>query len=80
MRRLRIESSTLASVLYLPAQRELQVEFRSGEIYQYADVPFHAYGELLAAPSKGTYFNLNIRNRYDFRQLIHSQPVPTAAS
>lgn len=67
--RILLESSTLASVLYLPAHRELQVAFRSGEIYRYLDVPTEVYRELLAAPSKGIYFNSNIRTRFAFRQL-----------
>ena len=54
--RISLESSTLASVLYLPTQRELELEFRSGEIYRYLDVSPQAYNELLAAPSKGFYF------------------------
>jgi hypothetical protein len=52
VRRIPLESSTLASVLYLSTQRELHVEFRSGQIYQYLNVPFQAYTELLAASPK----------------------------
>jgi hypothetical protein len=67
--RIPLESSTLASVLYLPTQRELELEFRSGEIYRYLDVPSQTYKELLAAPSKGFYFNSNIRKQFAFHQL-----------
>ena len=51
------------------------MEFRSGQIYRYLDVPFQACSELLAASSKGAYFNLYIRARYLFRQSSHSPPV-----
>jgi hypothetical protein len=67
--RIPLESSILASVLYLPTQRELELEFRSGEIYRYLDVPSQTYNELLAAPSKGSYFNSNIRKQFAFHQL-----------
>jgi hypothetical protein len=67
--RIPLESSTPASVLYLPTHRQLELEFRSGEIYRYLNVPPQAYRELLAATSKGIYFNSNIRRKFPFLQL-----------
>jgi hypothetical protein len=64
-----VESSVLASLHYLPALRLLDVEFHSGLLYQYFDVPPDTYTELLAAKSKGTYFNANIRNRFSYKQI-----------
>jgi hypothetical protein len=74
-----LKSSTLASVLYFPAHRELEVAFRSGEIYRYLDVPTEAYSELLAAPSKGICFNSNIRTRFAFR-LLNRFPAAQAGA
>ncbi len=68
LNRVPVESSVLASVHYLPALRQLEVEFHSGLLYQYFDVPQHTYTELLEAESKGSYFNVNIRNRFSFKQ------------
>ena len=56
-----VESSVLASILYLPAVRLLEVEFRSGAVYRYFDVPkqsYTEYTELLAAESKGVCFTI----------------------
>jgi hypothetical protein len=69
MHRIPLESSALASVLYLPQSRELEVAFLSGEIYRYLDVPPQAFWQLLAAPSKGSYYNFNIRKRFSFLKL-----------
>ena len=69
MRRIPLASSTLASIRYFPQGRELEVEFGSGKIYRYLNVPPEVYTELLAAPSKGAYYNFNIRNRFPFHQL-----------
>ena len=69
MHRIPLTSSTLASVLYFPQGRELEVEFRSGAIYRYLDVPPNVYTELLDSPSKGAYYNFNIRKRFPFHQL-----------
>jgi hypothetical protein len=79
MRRIPLESSTLASVLYLPKSRELEVEFRSGQIYRYRNVPPHSYHELMAARSKGAYYNFNIRNHFSFQQLGQSLSAKTGA-
>jgi len=69
LNRVPVESSVLASVLYLPALRLLEVEFHSGLLYQYFDVPQHTYTQLVTAESKGTYFNANIRNRFSYKQI-----------
>jgi len=75
--RILLESSTLTSVLYRSSHRELEVEFRSGEIYQYFAVPPQAYNELLKAPSKGAYFNRNIRERFACQQLRRLRSAQT---
>lgn len=59
----------LASILYLPELRLLEVEFRSGRFHQYFDVPEQTCNELLTAESKGRYFNTNIRNRFASKQI-----------
>jgi hypothetical protein len=64
-----VKSSVLASVMYLPAQRVLEVEFCSGLVYQYLDVPSQNHQELLAAESKGKYFNSHIRNHFVSRHI-----------
>jgi hypothetical protein len=48
--------------------RVLEIEFRSGPVHQYFDVPEPNYNGLLAAKSKGNYFNLNIRNRFSSKE------------
>jgi hypothetical protein len=77
MDRVFVSSSSLASVLYFPNQRRLDVEFRSGAAYRYFDVPLRAYSELLTAESIGGYFNANIRNRFPCQQI---QGLPGAAA
>ncbi len=69
MRRSRVESTTVNSVGYDAKAGILELEFCSGAVYQYLEVPAVAYQEFLGAPSKGKYFNLHIRDRYRFRRL-----------
>jgi hypothetical protein len=56
-----VESSVFATVAYDETRELLQLEFRSQEIYQYLGVPVETHVALLAAPSKGGYFNQAIR-------------------
>jgi hypothetical protein len=58
MRRIPVRSTSIASIGYLAAERELEVEFRaSGDVYRYFDVRAEEYAAFLAAESKGTYMN-----------------------
>ena len=59
-----IESSVLASVGFDAKTRLLEVQFHSGAIYLYLDVPEQIYRSLLAAESKGQFFGANIRNKF----------------
>jgi hypothetical protein len=68
-----LDSTALTWIRYLPEQRILQVSLRTGRDYQYQDVPASIYRELLAAESKGRYYNLHIRNNFPFREVRRSQ-------
>jgi hypothetical protein len=68
-----VESTTLAAVAYDEAQEALQLEFRSGAIYQYLGVTAEMHEELLNAASKGSYFNRFIRGRFPYRLLVNRE-------
>ena len=62
-----VASTALATVGYDEARELLQVEFGGRAIYHYFGVPAAVHQGLLAAPSKGCYFNQAIRGRFPFR-------------
>lgn len=64
-----VRSSNVASVGYDPTSRVLEVEFHSGGVYRYLNVPEGAYQALLSAPSVGSYLNAKIKDRYRFRKI-----------
>ena len=80
----RVESSTLVTIGYDHDGELLQLEFcRSHAVYHYFAVPAAVHEALLAATSKGNYFNQLIRGRYHFVRLAGLQdgggpldPVP----
>jgi hypothetical protein len=61
--RVPVDSSLISSVAYSP-QATLEVEFRSGSVYRYFLVPQAVFDQLIAAPSKGTYFNRHVRTSF----------------
>jgi hypothetical protein len=69
MQRTPVDSSMMASVGYDAASRTLEIEFRSGRVYQYFDVPRRIHRELMKAESHGCYFNDEIRDEYTYSQV-----------
>ena len=70
MRREPVTSSNLHSVGYDPTAKILEIEFNSGSIYQYFEVPEAVYRGLMAAPSHGEYFHAHIKDRFRFTQVL----------
>jgi len=69
MDRILVESSNLVSVGYDATAQVLEVEFLTGKVYQYHDVPGEVYQGLMSAASKGEYLHDNILNRYNFQEV-----------
>lgn len=73
MRRIPVRSTSIASIGYLPASRELEIRFReSGDVYRYFDVPGEEYAAFMAAESKGTYLNQVFKPR-GYRYVVVSE-------
>ena len=66
--RIPVQSSLLASIGY-SVHATLELEFRSGALYRYFTVPHALFVGLIAAESKGAYFNRNIRSRFHYKRL-----------
>jgi hypothetical protein len=64
MQRQPVTSSNLRSVGYDPDSRTLEIEFQTGRVWRYANVPPSVYSTLMAADSKGSYFNSCIRDAF----------------
>ena len=64
-------SKTLAAAVYDSSQATLQLDFRDGSRYVYSSVPPDLFRGLLAATSKGCFFNQHIR-----RVLPYSKKAP----
>ena len=69
MRRRHLDSSAIASAGYDPDTALLELEFASGEVYQYFAVPRAVYEGLVEADSAGRFFRDRIRDVYPSRHL-----------
>lgn len=64
----RVASSAIARVEYNAFARELLVVFTTGRIYTYFGVSPEVYDQFGRALSKGAFFNLMIRDKYEFEE------------
>ena len=69
MERTPVTSTNIQSIGYDLSSQTLEVEFNSGAVYQYTNVPPGEYEGLMGAGSKGSYLNMNIKGRYSCTKL-----------
>lgn len=62
-------STAIKSIIYDPAARRMLVIFMTGRKYIYEDVPPDVHEAFQVAPSKGGFFNAEIRDRYAFHEV-----------
>lgn len=62
MQREPVSSNALRSVGYDPARRWLELEFTSGAVYRYYDVPESVHVDLMKAESHGHFYTECIRD------------------
>jgi len=64
-----VESSCLMAVSADKENNTMDVQFLSGAVYRYFEVPEHIFSELMNAESHGIYFSHNIRTKYNYTRL-----------
>lgn len=62
----KVESSVIDSVGYDPATQDLTIVLVKGETYVYHKVPEKVYKGLMAADSKGKFFQKKIKDKFEF--------------
>ncbi|RAW00590.1 KTSC domain-containing protein [Pseudochryseolinea flava] len=63
-----VDSSMATSIGYDPESATLEIEFRSGEIWQYYGVQENVFYEMKSV-SIGKYFQLMIKNKYKEKRI-----------
>jgi hypothetical protein len=74
MKRTPVNSSMIASVGYDRQERILEVEFvNTGHVYEYYDVPYREYLNLMKDESKGSYMKTFIIDQYGYSRVSRSR-------
>lgn len=74
MNRTEVKSSNIKSVGYDADAKMLEVEFIGGRVYQYLKIDENKYTDLMLAPSIGKFYAINIKNKFDWKALMDSEP------
>lgn len=64
-----VMSTAIQEIDYDAERAKLLVRFASGERYVYVGVPGEVHRSFLEAPSKGGFFQAEIRDRYPYNKL-----------
>ncbi len=64
--RQKVDSSTIADVGYDATSKTLSVQFKSGGVYHYQDVPADVHQQLMSADSVGSTFAQKVKGTYEF--------------
>jgi hypothetical protein len=77
-----VKSSQIHSVGFDVEKGVLEVQFLTGDVYRYADVPAETYKAFIEAQSIGRYFGLQIRGKFKFVKIgpTNLQEESSAAS
>ena len=62
-------STVVAHFRYDPVKLVLTVQFVSGLVYEYLDVPENVYEELRISRSKGIYLNKYIKGNFEYKKI-----------
>lgn len=74
MERSPVKSSFLAAIGYNAETQTLEVEFKSGRIYQYLQVWPETYRKLMEGESIGTFYSRAIAGKYEARRAHELEP------
>ncbi len=66
---MRAISSVIRGAWYIPDSGQLDLLFNSGRQYRYSGVPVTIARSFVEAPSKGRFYNDEIRNRFPCREI-----------
>ena len=64
-----VDSSMIRSIAFEEDRRVLGIEFHSGGIYYFSDVPKSVHQGIMLASSKGSYFLNTVKGQYTFQRI-----------
>jgi hypothetical protein len=74
-----LQSSNILSAGYDSEHHELEIVFKSGDVYRYEKVPELIFNGLVAAPSPGKFLAQFVKDIYSYRKLA-TRPMTSRVS
>lgn len=68
MRRKKVESSNINSIGHNFLTKNMEIEFKNGNVYRYKKVPRAVFKDMLDSDSKGRFFWNNVRFEYPYKK------------
>jgi hypothetical protein len=65
-----VDSTNVKTIGYEADSQKLEVEYLSGQKYEYSNVPQNVFDGFITAVSKGKYLNQIIKGQYEVRRVI----------
>lgn len=65
-----VESTNVKTIGYEADSQKLEVEYLSGQKYEYSNVPQKVFDGFITAVSKGKYLNQIIKGQYEVRRVV----------
>jgi KTSC domain len=73
-----VESRALASIGYDSTTERLEIEFRTGRVYLYENVPRSVFEWLLRIPGKGAFVTRVLEPKYRGKEITIEPPMEAA--
>lgn len=64
-----IQSTNLTKVVYDTSNKKLTTTFKTGNIYEYDEVPWDLFTKFRLAESQGSFFSKEIAKKFTYRKL-----------
>ena len=64
-----VVSKNILSIGYNANTRTMRIEFKKNVLYDYSAIPPELFQGMMAAESKGGFFNDNFRNKFEFHKI-----------
>lgn len=69
MERKPVVSSNIVAIGYDAPSQLMEIEFKTGAVYEYSGVPQAVHEDFITSTSKGQYLHANIKNKYPCQKL-----------
>ena len=64
-----VESSNINKLSYDMKTQTLSINFKPDQTYEYIEVPYYVWEGLVSSESKGKFFHMFIKGKFDYKKV-----------